>query len=288
MTLCPQSLPPVPEATAAAVHAAFPKGNLYVELRAEFGRLYDDQLFADLYPPRGRPVAVAPWRLALVMVMQYIEGLTDRQAADAVRRCMDWKYALSLDLTDPGFDFTLLHDFRCRLLAHEAAQRLLDTLLATCKARGWIKARGAQRTDSTHVLAAVRTLHRLECVLEAMHYALNQLGEAAPAWVQQRVPWEWYPRYGLRSDQARLPKDASTREALARQIGMDGYELLDWVVTAESPPGLRDLPALEALRQIWVQQYYRCTGWALPPSLSSGMGRRNICFGRALLAQSSV
>jgi transposase len=259
MSLRPPPLPPVPEATAAAVQAAFPKGNLYVELRAEFGRLYDDQLFADLYPPQGRPVAVAPWRLALVMVMQYIEGLTDRQAADAVRRCMDWKYALSLDLTDPGFDFTLLHDFRCRLLAHGAAQRLLDTLLATCKAQGWIKARGTQRTDSTHVLAAVRTLHRLECVLETMHYALNQLSEAAPAWVQRHVPLEWYPRYGLRSDQARLPKDTSKREALARQIGMDGYELLDWVVTAENPPGLRDLPALEALRQIWVQQYYRCT-----------------------------
>jgi transposase len=87
-----------------------------VDLRAEFGTLYDDQLFADLYPPSGRPVEVAPWRLALVVVMQYIEGLTDRQAADAVRRCMDWKYALSLELTDPGFDFTLLHDFRCRIL----------------------------------------------------------------------------------------------------------------------------------------------------------------------------
>jgi transposase len=153
----------------AAVQAAFPKGNLYVELRAEFGALYDDQLFADLYPPVGRPVEVAPWRLALVLVMQYIEGLTDRQAADAVRRCMDWKYALSLDLHDPGFDFTLLHDFRDRLLAHEAAQRLLDTFLGACKARGWLKARGAQRTDSTHILAAIRTLHRLECVLEAMH-----------------------------------------------------------------------------------------------------------------------
>jgi transposase len=127
MTLRPQPLPPVPEATVAAVQAAFPKGNLYVDLRAEFGILYSDQLFADLYPPSGRPVEVAPWRLALVVVMQYIEGLTDRQAADAVRRCIDWKYALSLELTDSGFDFTLWHDFRCRLLVHEAGQRFLDT-----------------------------------------------------------------------------------------------------------------------------------------------------------------
>ena len=159
-----------------------------MDLRTEFGTLYEDQLFADLYPSEGRPVEVPPWRLALVMVMQYIEGLTDRQAADAVRRCMDWKYALSLDLHEPGFDFTLLHDFRQRLLAHEAGQRFLDTFLATCKARGWIKARGTQRTDSTHVLAAIRTLHRVECVLEAMHYTLNQLSAADPGWVQQHVP----------------------------------------------------------------------------------------------------
>jgi transposase len=228
MSLRPEPLPPIPDATAAAVRAAFPKGNLYVELRAEFGTLYDDRLFADLYPPQGRPVEVAPWRLALVMVMQYIEGLTDRQAADAVRRCMDWKYALSLELTDPGFNFTLLHDFRQRLLTHEAGQRLLDTFLTTCKAGGWLKARGTQRTDSTHVLAAIRTLHRLECVLEAMHAALNPLSAAAPAWVQQHVPLEWYTRYGLRSDQTRLPKDASKREALGRQVGTDGYQLLEW------------------------------------------------------------
>jgi transposase len=259
MALRPHPLPPIPEATVAAVQAAFPKGNLCVALRAEFGALYDDQLFADLYPPQGRPVEVAPWRLALVVVLQYIEGLTDRQAADAVRRCMDWKYALSLELTDPGFDFTLLHDFRCRLLAHEATQRLLDTFLSTCKARGWLKARGTQRTDSTHVLAAIRTLHRLECVLEAMHWALNQLSDVAPAWVRQHVPPTWYTRYGLRSDQARLPKDASKREALARQVGADGYQLLAWVQTADTPFRLKELPALEALRQIWVQQYYRCT-----------------------------
>ena len=156
---------------------------------------------------------------------------------------------------DPGFDFTLLHDFRQRLLAHDAAQRLLDTFLTTCKARGWIKARGTQRTDSTHVLAAIRTLNRLACVLEAMHAALNQLSQAAPTWVQQWVTREWYDRYGLRSDQVRLPKEASKREALARQVGVDGYQLLDAVWAATSPPYLRTLPAVEALRQIWVQQY---------------------------------
>jgi hypothetical protein len=172
---------------------------------------------------------------------------------------MDWKYALSLELTDPGFDFTLLHDFRQRLLAHEAGQRFLDTFLATCKARGWLKARGTQRTDATHVLTAIRTLHRLECVLEAMHWALNQLSDGVPTWVQQHVPPARYTRDGLRSDQARLPKDASKREALVRQVGADGYQLLEWVRTADPSLGLRELPALETRRRIWLQQYYRCT-----------------------------
>jgi transposase len=135
--------------------------------------------------------------------------------------------------------------------------------LATCKARGWLKARGTQRTDSTHVLAAIRTLHRLEGVLEAMHDALNQLSDVAPAWVRQQVPPAWYTRDGLRSDQARLPKEASKRAVLARQIGADGDQLLEWVRAADPTLGWQDLPALEALRRIWLQQYDRCTvpGW---------------------------
>lgn len=259
MTLHPHPIPPIPETTVAAVHAAFPKGNLYVDLRAEFGTLYTDQLFSDLYPPCGRSVEVPPWRLALIVIMQYIEGLTDRQAADAVRRCMDWKYALSLDLTDPGFDFTLLHDFRQRLLVNNAAQRLLDTFLTLCKARGLIKARGTQRTDSTHVLAAIRTLHRLASVLETVHYALNELAACEPEWVKAHVPVEWYERYGMRAETSRLPKEMSKREALALAIGADGYQIMAWVRALDAPLHLRHLPALEALRQIWVQQFYRST-----------------------------
>jgi transposase len=152
-----------------------------------------------------------------------------------------------------------LHDVRHRLLAHEAAQRLLDTFLSACKARGWLKARGTQRTDSTPVLAAIRHLHRVACVLEARHHALNQLGEAEPAWVRQPVPLAWYDRYGLRADQGRLPKETSQCDALAWQIGADGYQLLDGVWRDGSPLSLRDLPAREVLRQIWRQHYDRCT-----------------------------
>ena len=259
MTWRPYPLPPVPEATAAVVQAAFPKGNRYVDLRKEFGTLYAQDLFADLYADHGHPIEVAPWRLALVRVMQYIEGLTDRQAADAVRRCIDWKYALSLELTDAGFHFTLLHDFRERLLTHDGTQRFLDTFLAACKARGWLKARGTQRTDSTHVLAAIRILHRLERVLETLRAALNQLSQADAAWVQRHVPVAWSERYGPRADSMRLPKEASKRDALAVQIGAEGYALLDAIFGQEDSHHLRQLPRLEILRQVWVQQYYRCT-----------------------------
>jgi transposase len=260
MTWRSESIPPVPETTAAMVKAAFPKGNLYVDLHTEFGAIYDDDQFATLYSKnRGRPVEVAPWRLALVTVMQYMEGLSDRQAADAVRRCMDWKYALSLDLSDPGFNFTLLHDFRERLVLHQGAQQLLDTLLEACQARGWIKARGKQRSDSTHVLAAIRTLNRLECVLETLRAALNQLSEADTTWVRQWVPLEWYERYGPRAESFRLPKDKSQRESLAVQIGADGYALMDAIYGGDDASHLRHLPDLEVLRRVWVQQYYRCT-----------------------------
>ena len=187
--------------------------------------------------------------------MQYMEGLTDRQTADAVRRCMDWKYALSLELTDPGFNHTLLHDFRQRLLSHDGAQRLFDTVLDTCKERGWIKARGKQRTDSTYVVAAIRRLYYLECVQEAMHHALNQLSEMAPEWVQERAPLEWYERYGPHADLFRIPKEASKRNALALVVGADGYQLMDWLCQEPSAHNMMALPAVEILRQVWIQHY---------------------------------
>lgn len=103
--MCLHSTPisPVPDETARVARAAFPKGNRYLEMRDVLGTIYTDELFADLYPQRGQP-AEAPWRLALVTVFQFAEGLSDRQAAEAVRGRIDWKYALSLELTDAGFD----------------------------------------------------------------------------------------------------------------------------------------------------------------------------------------
>ena len=144
MSMYPQAIGSIPEETIRVAHAACPKGTLAMRLRDALGELYQDEYFAALSPVEGQP-AYAPWRLALVTVLQYVEGLTDRQAADAVRERIDWKYALGLELTDPGFDFSVLSEFRLRLLEKGAETLWLDRLLEVCKQRGWLKAGGKQR-----------------------------------------------------------------------------------------------------------------------------------------------
>ena len=254
MSLHPQPLGPVPEDTARVARAAFPKGNVYLRMRDELGRLYEDEAFAALFPRRGQP-AEAPWRLALVSVMQFAEGLSDRQAAEAVRSRLDWKYALGLELTDPGFDASVLSEFRSRLVAGRAEYQLLDAMLVRFQAGGLLKARGRQRTDSTHVLAAIRALDRLETVGETLRYALNTLAVVAPAWLQPHLEPTWADRYGPRFELYRLPKTRTERYALAEQIGQDGFRLLAAVMAPEAPAWLREIPAVETLRQVWVQQY---------------------------------
>jgi transposase len=186
MSMKPQPIPEIPAETARVARAVFPKGNIYLHLRDTLGTIYQDELFSDLYPDRGQP-AYAPWRLALVTIVQFMENLTDRQAADAVRSRLDWKYALSLELTDPGFDHTVLSEFRTRLVALTAEERFLEAMLTLCKEQGRLKARGRQRTDSTHVLAKVRALNRAECVVETLRHALNVLAVVAPDLLRTQV-----------------------------------------------------------------------------------------------------
>src|SRR5438874_13083557 len=140
MSLHPHVIEPVPEDTARVAHAAFPKGHPYLTCRDALGTIFQDEDFAALFPAWGQP-GLPPWRLALVTIMQFRENLADRQAAEAVRARLDWKYLLGLELTDPGFDFSVLSEFRDRLLAGSAEALLLDKLLERCRAMGWLKAR---------------------------------------------------------------------------------------------------------------------------------------------------
>jgi transposase len=245
----------VPEETARIARAAFPKGNGYLRVRDALGTLYTDEAFADLFPTHGQP-AEAPWRLAVITVLQFAEMLSDRQAAEAVRARLDWKYLLGLPVEDSGFDASVLCEFRARLLEGGAEQRLLDVLLERFREHGLVKAGGRQRTDSTHVLSAVRALNRLQCVGETMRHALNSLAVAAPDWLQPRIRSEWLERYDHQLDDYRLPKKETERAALAALIGADGFALLEAIYATEAPGWLREVPAVEILRRVWLQQYY--------------------------------
>lgn len=254
MSLKPQGISPVPEETARVARAAYPKGNVYMHMRDELGTIYEDESFADLFSTTGQP-AEAPWRLALVTIMQFAEGLSDRQAADAVRGRIDVKYALSLDLSDPGFDASILSEFRARLIAGHAEEHLLTAMLTLFKERGWLKARGKQRTDATHVLAKIRAINRLVCVGETLRHALNCLAMVAPEWLLEHSKSEWVDRYGVRLEDSRLPTGEEDRQAWAQSVGQDGSELLSALFDPNAPLWLREIPSVHTLRRVWVQNY---------------------------------
>jgi transposase len=257
MSMQPRPWPEVPEETARVARAAFRKGgSLPIRIRDELGSWYEDGDFAAVYPVRGAP-GISPAQLAVVTVLQFTENLTDRQAADEARGRVDWKYCLGLDLADEGFEFTVLNGFRDRLLAGGAERVLFDRLLDLLKERGLVKAGGRQRTDSTHVLGRVRDLNRLELAGESVRAALEALAAAAPGWLAGVIDASWQQVYGQRIDGWRLPEGQGARGQLAVQYGRDGYHLLDQVMAPGAPGWLAGLPAVRALRLIWIQQYYR-------------------------------
>ena len=270
MSLHPHVIAPVPEETARVARAAFPKGHPYLTFRDALGPVFQDEDFTTLFPLEGHP-GLPPWRLALVTIMQFRENLADRQAAEAVRARIDWKYLLGLELTDPGFDFSVLSEFRDCLLTG-SAEALLDKLLERCRALGLLKARGQQRTDSTHVLAAIRVMNRLELVAETLRAALNALATAAPAWLQALAPLAWYERYSKRIEDTRLPQSTASRDAYAQTVGEDGFHLLDALDAPETPAGLRELPVIATLRQTWQRHYERSTG-EVPTSGQAAVSR---------------
>ena len=254
--LQPQQRTEIPEMTRVVAKTAFPNGSIFMTLRDKLGPVFEDERFTHLYPGTGQP-SESPARLAMVTIMQFLENLTDRQAADAVRGRIDWKYGLGLELTDPGFHYSVLSEFRQRLVNGESESLLLDVLLEQCEAKGLLGGKKKQRTDSTHILAAVRSLTWTELVGETMRRALDSIAQVAPEWLEQQFEPEWVKRYGRRFDSYRLPKGKAEREALAVAIGADGYQLMDAIYLQPVSETLRELPILEAIRRIWIQQFYR-------------------------------
>lgn len=269
MSLQPSNIAPVPEETVRVARAAFPHGNVYLALRDELGVLFQDTDFVSLFSRRGQP-AFPPWRLALVTVMQFLENLSDRQAAEAVRARIDWKYALGLELTDTGFDYSVLSGFRARLVAGERQTLLLDRVLELLREKKLLKAHGQQRTDSTHVLAAIRVMNRLELVAETMRAALNELATVVPAWLKAVAPPDWFKRYSIRVEQSRLPRTDKARADYAALVGDDGFHLLELVL--QQQPVCLKLEKIVTLRQVWERHYLRNeegeTSWRKPGEMT--------------------
>jgi len=259
MSMRPRPWPGVPALTAQVARAAFPGGSFAMRFRDELGAWCRDEVFAGAYGVRGAP-GISPAQLAVVTVLQFTENLTDRQAADAVRGRLDWKYCLGLELADPGFGFSVLSEFRGRLVDAGMEKALLEVLLAQLGELGLVGAGMRQRTDSTHVLARIRDLNRLELAGEAVRAALEALAAAAPGWLAGVIDASWQQVYGQRIDDFRLPEGKAARAELARQYARDGYWLLERAWSPAAPPAARDLPAVRALRLIMVQQFYRETG----------------------------
>jgi len=252
----PGVLPEVPVQTRAVAVAAFPRGSLAMRLRDECGEVFADGPFVGAFGVRGAP-GLAPGMLALVTVLQFVENLSDRQAAATAARAIDWKYCLGLELADPGFDFTVLSKFRTRLVEHGLERLVFDRLLEHCREKGLVAAGGRQRSDSTHVISAVRDLNSLEVMGESVRAALNALAVAAPVWLAANMPLdEMELRYGDRVDSWRMPSSQVKRDRLAQVQAQDALRLLQAVRTPGAPAWLREMRPVEVLRQVFVQRYY--------------------------------
>ncbi|MEU6511070.1 IS1182 family transposase [Streptomyces sp. NPDC046942] len=245
----------IPPLTVRMARASNPHGTAAMWVRDRLDGLFADADFADWFPADGRR-GLSPARLALVSVLQYAENLTDRQAADAVRCRLDWKYCLGLELDDPGFDFTVLSEFRARVAEDDRADRLLALIVDRLAEAGLVKRRGRIRTDSTHVLAMVRRLNRGELVGETLRCALEELALQGEEWLAAVVTPDWADRYGRPVRYDRLPRGGDALIAWVLQVGEDGLHILRAVYRDDAPSGLRELKSVQVLRQVWVQQYW--------------------------------
>lgn len=249
----------IPEQTVRVARAAFPKGALAMRIRDTLGSVFTDTEFKDLFPARGKP-GLSPALLTMVLILQFVEGLSDRQAVAAVAGRIDWKYALGLELTDTGFDHSVLSEFRDRLVAREAGSRVLDAVLDAARDGGLLKAGGRARTDSTHVLGAVREINRLELVGETLRAALEQLATVAPQWLAGHADPAWFDRYARRIESYRLPKTDTERRAWAGRVGVDGTRLWELLTGPDASPDLLELPSVQVLRRVWLAEYQMVEG----------------------------
>jgi len=252
MSLKPQPSRPMPEDLARLGAILLPEDSPYRLIGDRLYARYDNAAFADLYHKEGAP-ALPPVDLLFVLALQALEDLGDRAAASAVLKRLDWKYALHLPLDYVGFDFSVLSDFRARLLAHDASARLFDSLLSQLRELGLLKRRGRQRTDSLAVIARIHLLTRIELVAETLRLAIRAVVLSDPIWAKSSMPPAWEELYGQRMVAERLSEAERTR--LQTETGRDGQWLLERLADPSCPAGLASLPEVVLLRTVWAQQY---------------------------------
>jgi transposase len=256
MSLKAEPLGAIPEDTRSIGQELLAEDDLYRIIGEQYAELVKDEEFAALYSKTGQP-AYSPARLSLATVLQAMEHLSDRAARQMVRTRIGWKYALHLSLSDPGFDASVLCEFRQRLLEGKAERKFFDALLEKFKEQGLLKGRGMQRTDSLQILAAVRDLNRLELVMESLRLALDSLVKADAGWVREHVPSDWFETYGEWIESERLVKEKGSQgkaetERMLKQTGKDGFWLLEQL---GSFPQLRAMEEVKRLEKVWGQQY---------------------------------
>jgi transposase len=256
MSLKANPVTQIPADTDRVAKAAFPKGNRYTLLRDTFGDLFSSRDFAPLFHAEGKP-AIDPARLALVTIVQFAENLSDERVTDAVRSRIDLKYLLALPLDDPGFDSSVLCEFRTRLIKDRAESLLFERLLERFRTHKFLRERGRQRTDSTHILAAIHAPDRLGCAGQTFRHALNVLATVAPEWFLVHANPEWVERYGQRFEVESevQPSKKAEREALERAVAADGLSLLNAIFNPAAPTWLTDVPAVHTLWRVWIQNF---------------------------------
>lgn len=236
-----------------------PRGTDEMRVRDELGPLFADTDFttghlAGMFSGLGQP-GLSPALLLMVVILQFRRNLSDREAvADRI----SWKYALGLELEDPGFDHSVLSEFRGRLAKEDRADAVLDLMLTRLKDAGLVKAGGRQRTDSSHVIACVRRLNRIETCGESLRAALEEIAAISPGFVVPLLKQGWDQRYGRKVETSRLLVRANaSASALAEQIGADGRELLAAIDADPTVAWMNTLPRVVILRTVWDQQYER-------------------------------
>jgi transposase len=263
----------MPEETGRVGRMLLKEIDPYRLIGAQLFEKWREEEFADLYSSEGKP-GYSPVILAFVSVFQFMERLADRQAAQALRMRLDWKYALHLPLEDAGFDFSVLSEFRDRLIEGKAEKRVFEKLVEEIRAMGLIKERGKQRSDSIAMLVKVRRLSRIEMVVETLRLAVVALVEVNREWCEEIIPPSWEDRYGERFVRQRY-SEQEWKEYEAN-IGNDGMWLLKRLTDGGAPAELQDLPEVQVLSTVWAQQFREAQGQMVYKDLKKYDGHSQI------------